>query len=164
MPLSNPYLTKTYPKLANLHPNKSSTRSSPLSTAQIIIVMIGNINSPSAVIKPAPILKLSVIVRNPNVSNCIANVLLKVAFYFILGSFCQNCNCECCQNTQEFSEIRAKAIDEMIMRSSINFGQKGSSTKGCNCRKTGCVKKYCECFNVGEKCSEYCKCSNCSNT
>lgn len=37
----------------------------------------------------------------------------------------------------------------MIMRSSINFGQKGSSAKGCNCRKTGCLKKYCECFNVG---------------
>lgn len=38
------------------------------------------------------------------------------------------------------------------MKSSINFGQKGSSIKGCNCRKTGCLKKYCECFNVGEKC------------
>lgn len=60
-----------------------------------------------------------------------------------LGSFCQNCNCESCQNIEEFSEIRAKAIDEMIMRSSINFGQKGSTAKGCNCRKTGCLKKYC---------------------
>jgi hypothetical protein len=82
--------------------------------------------------------------RNPNVLNYIANVSHKVVFLFMLiGSFCQGCNCECCQNTQEFSEIRAKAIDDMIMRSSVNFGQKGSTGKGCNCRKTGCVKKYC---------------------
>lgn len=28
-----------------------------------------------------------------------------------LGSFCKDCNCSCCQNTEEFSDIRAKAID-----------------------------------------------------
>lgn len=88
-------------------------------------------------------LKLNATVRNPSVSNCIANVSHKVVSLNILGSFCQGCNCECCQNTQEFSEIRAKAIDDMIMRSSVNFGQKGATGKGCNCRKTGCVKKYC---------------------
>lgn len=34
---------------------------------------------------------------------------------------------------------------------------------GCNCKKTHCKKKYCECFNAGVKCTYLCKCENCHN-
>lgn len=39
-----------------------------------------------------------------------------------------------------------------------------SSKPGCNCTKSGCIKKYCQCFARGVKCSKSCNCINCLNT
>ncbi len=33
----------------------------------------------------------------------------------------------------------------------------------CNCRKSGCLKKYCDCFSSGRACGLGCKCDGCKN-
>ena len=34
---------------------------------------------------------------------------------------------------------------------------------GCNCTKSNCLKKYCECFKANLKCSVNCRCRECDN-
>lgn len=39
-----------------------------------------------------------------------------------------------------------------------------SRTRGCNCKKSSCLKKYCECFQASVYCSVIvCKCRDCKN-
>jgi hypothetical protein len=38
-----------------------------------------------------------------------------------------------------------------------------SHTMGCHCKKSGCQKKYCECFQNGVSCTDKCRCKECKN-
>lgn len=35
--------------------------------------------------------------------------------------------------------------------------------RGCSCQKSQCIKKYCECFAQGLKCTNRCGCIKCCN-
>ena len=37
--------------------------------------------------------------------------------------------------------------------------------RGCKCKRSKCLKKYCECFNAGAQCNpDICACEGCRNT
>ena len=105
--------------------------------------------------------------------------------------FCENCNCQECSNLEELSKIRDSALNEAILKNRSAFEQRSGGRPTCKCKKSECLKKYCEvstfrsfdlpkllrvylteqvtlflykkCFQAGEICGDKCKCVSCSN-
>lgn len=63
------------------------------------------------------------------------------------------CSCQDCHNTEE------KAIHKQNILKKVELT---TQTK-CNCKKSKCLKKYCECHSNGKKCSSLCECTECFN-
>ena len=76
-----------------------------------------------------------------------------------------NWQCKNCFNTIQHEKERGEAIQNYMMKSPISFKKLNLDVNNltCYCKKSNCLKKYCECYQMGMKCTSNCKCSDCKN-
>ncbi|GMI42893.1 hypothetical protein TeGR_g6252 [Tetraparma gracilis] len=107
------------------------------------------------------------------VCNCKKSKCLKLyCECFTALEYCDGCNCNECRNLPEWDTMRSEAIKATKAKNANAFKQKiggakqvanGTHQMGCRCKKSFCLKKYCECYEAGVFCGEKCRCVSCAN-
>ena len=86
--------------------------------------------------------------------------LKKYCACFANGVPCEGCDCKNCENvTNKTDNIYLSEKVYPLIQSHINKNQRII----CNCTKSNCMKKYCECFKQGFNCNSLCRCVECKN-
>ena len=95
---------------------------------------------------------------------------------FRAGLLCEGCDCVECLNDGKHEEERLAAIEHIKTSDPLAFVEKirpdGTEVaqedakihvRGCRCKNSKCLKKYCECFEHGVSCTSRCDCRDCLN-
>ena len=84
------------------------------------------------------------------------NCIKKYCACYSNGKFCDGCECINCMNT---SKNKKEKENENRNRNILNY----ENNVICNCTKSNCLKKYCECYKLGKECGTLCRCIGCAN-
>nr|XP_010923540.1 protein tesmin/TSO1-like CXC 3 [Elaeis guineensis] len=118
--------------------------------------------------------------------NCKKSKCLKLyCECFAAGVYCSEpCSCQGCFNKPIHEETVLATRKQIESRNPLAFAPKVIRTsetgqemgedanktpasarhkRGCNCKKSSCLKKYCECYQGGVGCSISCRCEGCKN-
>ncbi|OMO54273.1 hypothetical protein CCACVL1_27932 [Corchorus capsularis] len=119
--------------------------------------------------------------------NCKRSKCLKLyCECFAAGIYCvDSCACENCYNKPEYEDTVSDVREQIESRNPLAFAptvvnQANTSPnvaddqnwispssarhkRGCKCKRSKCLKKYCECYRAKVGCSDGCRCECCDN-
>ncbi|XP_050286402.1 uncharacterized protein LOC126725637 isoform X2 [Quercus robur] len=121
--------------------------------------------------------------------NCKRSKCLKLyCECFAAGVYCvDSCACVNCFNKPEYEDTVLDIRQQIESRNPLAFAPKvvkhdtdspaiimeagnrntpssARHKRGCNCKKSKCLKKYCECYQANVGCSDGCRCEGCQNS
>ncbi|EKX32185.1 hypothetical protein GUITHDRAFT_148793 [Guillardia theta CCMP2712] len=98
---------------------------------------------------------------------------------FRAALLCEGCDCVDCYNDGQHEQERLAAIEHIKTSDPLAFADRVRAegdaasvsveskpkqhVRGCKCKNSKCLKKYCECFEFGVSCSSKCDCKDCMN-